>query len=369
MPFKFHQAGGGGGGGTVSDIVSTDFSVNITNPTGPIVDLSVPSSITEITSTSGNVTITNPTGPVVDLDVPNELPTATCDGEYLINDSGAWVAHGEKKVRLGCSGVASLSAPDNTIAIGADSALSSCNLTAGHIAIAASNTQRMDIADNRILIQSNPAPFGGTVIEPDAPGVPNPVIALVADNLELRIDQKTWNGPTMLGSSISNAYAKKSVHIWLKDKLYRNNADLIWTHDQSLNLPNTTTNVNLQTLPNIFFGSGSYWNVTTECQYIFTDDMIVTCALNLVVGRQSPGTCTVEVGLESSTGLTIPVYGIQRFALPRYRLPAQTGETTTCRVEFSTQFSTLTSVNPYIKLITPGTNVQVNVLSCHLSLR
>jgi hypothetical protein len=42
LPLNSVGSGGGGGAGTITQITSTDASVTITNPTGPVVDLSVP---------------------------------------------------------------------------------------------------------------------------------------------------------------------------------------------------------------------------------------------------------------------------------------------------------------------------------------
>ncbi len=60
------------GGGGIAELTSADGSVVITNPTGPVVDLSAPDvgDLTAITSLDGSVTIVDGTGPVPDLSVP-----------------------------------------------------------------------------------------------------------------------------------------------------------------------------------------------------------------------------------------------------------------------------------------------------------
>jgi hypothetical protein len=57
FPFGDFGGGGGGGGGIV-EITSSDASITVTNPTGPVTDLSV---------AAGHITVLNPTGPIVDL--------------------------------------------------------------------------------------------------------------------------------------------------------------------------------------------------------------------------------------------------------------------------------------------------------------
>jgi hypothetical protein len=64
---------GGGGDGTITTVESTDGSVVVTNPTGPVVDLSAPA-VKTIESTDGSIIITNPSGPTTNLKVAGATP-------------------------------------------------------------------------------------------------------------------------------------------------------------------------------------------------------------------------------------------------------------------------------------------------------
>lgn len=90
---------GGIGGGTVKTITSTDGSIDVVYPNGPITDLSA-DAILSLVSAGGTVLITNPTGPTTNLEI--NFASSADNGYCAVGDkkssgtdggtftSGAW---------------------------------------------------------------------------------------------------------------------------------------------------------------------------------------------------------------------------------------------------------------------------------------
>jgi hypothetical protein len=66
------QDDGGGGVGTIDEIISSDGSITVTNPTGPIVDLTGAGTLKNIDSPDGSISVSSGTGPTAHIEVADK---------------------------------------------------------------------------------------------------------------------------------------------------------------------------------------------------------------------------------------------------------------------------------------------------------